>query len=443
MNVLSKLLICKIFLNFKNLKNNYKIFINEYKLVTIAFIVSSFIYPFTAVCILYFSLPTSYSNIFLKILYVVLYLYIIFNAIRKRKLFINKLALPLLFFFILYSLRIIIDISFRDINFASGSHSYVYSYFFGATFLPCFMIITSVNFLNSKILYNFLYKILVITNVLLVWYIFNNGAESYIEMLSGRTGLNSDDDFGTAGVFINPIQISLSGAILSLIAFINLLFIGKSNIIKILLQLLFFIIGIYNLFIGASRGPLFGFILVMIFIIFYKFYQMKKNIKYYRNIIFLILILFTLNTLLSNFRKTNEIFLLNRIELFYENLFSNEKEDRNFIYDDAYNLIKKSPIIGSQYVTSGGGYPHNLLFEVPMALGIIGSIFFLWIIYNIVLKTKSLFLSDDISYQTFGLFCICFLVLFLGLTSGSIFVNPEIWVCISLLLSLPLHKNIK
>ena len=102
-----------------------------------------------------------------------------------------------------------------------------------------------------------------------------------------------------------------------------------------------------------------------------------------------------------------------------------DQTSRNYLFDDAFLLFQKSPIFGSQFVTTGGGYPHNLLIEVPMSLGIIGLIFFFYILINIFFKLYKIFLIPNLQIEIFGIICVCLIVLFLGLTSGSIFVNPE------------------
>jgi len=300
---------------------------------------------------------------------------------------------------------------------------------------------TSFRNLNQLKIFKFLYLTLLIANLLLICYIFINGAQSFIELLSGRIGLNSEDDFGTSGVFINPIQISLSGASLSIIALINLLFPRNKKFYSIFVQLIILFLGMFNLFVGASRGPFISFILVSFFIFFYKFYKMKKNFNFIRNLLFTILLFLTLFVIISTYRKYNDIFIIDRIEVFYDNIITNTKEDRNYIFEEALYLFKESPIIGSQFVIKNGGYPHNLFIEVLMSLGLFGFILFIWVIINLLKKTGLLFKVKSVPSETIGLISVCFLVIFLGLTSGSIFVNPEIWVCASLILSLTIKDN--
>ena len=410
-------------------------------LIAIAFPISTFVYPITAVFILFLSLPTTSTNFLLKFIYAFFYLYIIIISYLKGQLKLNKFSIPLLIFFFVYSFRLFYDLSIRNIQFSSGSQSYVYSYYFGATFLPSFLIMTSFRNLNPDKIFKYVYLTLLLSNIFLICYIFVNGAQSIIEMLSGRIGLNSEDDFGTSGVFINPIQISLAGASLSIITLVNLLFPRNKNFYIIYVQSIILFLGIFNLFVGASRGPLISFILVSFFILFYKFYKMKKNFYFLRNLIFTVIIFFTLFVIISTFRKYNDIFLIDRIEVFYDNIITNTKEDRNYIFEEALDLFKESPIIGSQFVINNGGYPHNLFYEVLMSLGLFGLTLFIWVIYNLLKKIVLLFKAKTVPSETIGLFSLCFLVIFLGLTSGSIFVNPEIWVCASLILSLTINDN--
>lgn len=361
---------------------------------------------------------------------------------RNNSLSFKVISLPLLLFFLLYTARLVFDICIRHIDFSSGSASYVYSYFLGATFLPALMIIICYRSLSPLEIYKNLYFVLLIANLLLVWYIFSNGASSYFELLAGRTELNSESNIGTDGVFINPIQISMCGALLAIVAIINILFEKKATIFHTLFSLFNFFLGLYNLFVGASRGPLFGFITILIFISLYRIYTAPKNFKFFISILLTFVLSVICYQLIINLRNNFDIFLLDRLDTFWMNLLSNTKEDRNFIYEQSISLFLNSPIIGSQYVTNDGGYPHNIIIEVLMSLGIIGIILFSIMSLNIFLRILYLFRLKVISVEIIGIISVCLLVLFLGLTSGSIFVNPEIWTCYTVLILLPLNSSL-
>lgn len=412
------------------------------KYLAIGFILSAFIYPLTAVLILSFSLPTSITNIALKLFYSILYLAIIIQYLRNYSLSFKVISLPLLLFFLLYTVRLVFDISIRHIDFSSGSAAYVYSYFLGATFLPALMIIICYRSLSPLEIYKNLYFVLLIANLLLVWYIFSNGASSYFELLAGRTELNSESNIGTDGVFINPIQISMCGALLAIVAITNILFEKTATIFHTLFSLFNLFLGLYNLFVGASRGPLFGFITILIFISLYRIYTAPKNLKFFTSFLLTFVLSVICYQLIINLRNNFDIFLLDRLDTFWMNLLSNTKEDRNFIYEQSISLFLNSPIIGSQYVTIDGGYPHNIIIEVLMSLGIIGIILFSIMSLNIFVRILYLYRLKVISVEIIGIISVCLLVLFLGLTSGSIFVNPEIWTCYTVLILLPLNSSV-
>jgi hypothetical protein len=406
-------------------------------LIALAFSLGTFSYPITAVLILALSLPTSISNIILKLLYSIIYLYIIYYSVKRIKIRINLFALPLLLFFLVYSIRLIVDVSFRDIVFASGSKFYVYSYYFGATVLPCIMLILSNSFLDPKKIYDSLFYTAILSNLLLFWYIFSSGTSSYLEMLAGRSEIISDSDIGTDGVFINPIQISLSGALLAIISIVKLFFNKNLTIFTIILLIVFFVLGIYNLFIGASRGPLIGFIIGVLFMFSIKLYASPRNLQFFRNFLSIMLFITLGIFFIKQLQNTIDIFLLERIEIFIDNIFTSTKEDRNYLYDEAILLFLDSPIFGNQYVTKDGGYPHNLLVEVPMSTGLIGTIIFIVLLMAVIIRILIMYLSKVNFTEMVGIYSVAIIVLFLGLTSGSIFVNPEIWICTTLILILP------
>lgn len=423
---------------------NNKLYNNKYfsKYLAIGFILSAFVYPLTAVLILTFSLPTSTTNIGLKICYSILYLLLIVKYLRNNLFRFKIVTLPLLVFFLLYSVRLFFDISINKIAFSSGSAAYVYSYFFGATLLPSLMIIICYRSLAPLEIYKNLFYIMLIANILLLMYIYSNGASSYFELLAGRAELNSESNIGTDSVFINPIQISLSGALLAIIAITNILFAKEVSYPRLLISIFSLLLGLYNLFVGASRGPLLGFILLIIFISIYRIYTASKNIKFFRSLLMTFGLSVIFYQLILKLRSNFDIFLLDRLDTFWMNLISNTKEDRNFIYEESIKLFLDSPIIGSQYVTNDGGYPHNIIIEVLMSLGILGIILFAMMSFNVFIRIVTLFRLKVISVEIVGIISVCLLVLFLGLTSGSIFVNPEIWTCYTLLILLPINSKV-
>lgn len=409
----------------------------------IAYLLSCFSYPITAVLILLFGLPTSGVNILLKIFYSIIYIYLLFKSFLFFKPKILFQILPLLIFFFAYSIRLIFDNSIRNIPFASGSQFYVYSYFFGATLLPCCAIIFSRYVINSESILKSLFYFLLLSNFLLFIYIYTTGEQGYIQMLAGRANVNSENETGADGVFINPILISQTGATLALLSILDLtILINKGLLIKTI-KFISIILGLFNLFIGASRGPLFSFILLLLFGVFYYFFWRKKTTYFFlKTILGITILILILNFIIIPFASNNDIFLINRVEVFFDNINSNEKEARDLFYDESFKMFFEKPLLGNQFVLKeGNGYPHNIFLEVLISLGIIGIIIFLFVIKDLIVSIFIIFFNK-VGKHEFILMNICLLSIILGLTSGSIFVNPDIWISLSMVLVVSRQKNI-
>src|SRR5690606_23488506 len=113
---------------------------------------------------------------------------------------------------------------------------------------------------------------------------------------------------------------------------------------------------------------------------------------------------------------------------------SNEDE-RVVLYRNALEQFISSPIYGDQVMVKEiHSYPHNLVMEVLMALGIIGFIPLLMIFRNFFKRFVSVIKCSMFNFIIFFLIAINFI--FQSLTSFSIFTNPGLWMILGLCLSI-------
>lgn len=337
-------------------------------------ILSCFSYPVTAVLILQLQLPGTIVNTFLKAGYAVLYFLLIFMAIGRGNFQLLQKPTPLFVFFALYSIRLLVDINIRGVVFYGGDSFYVYSYFFGATFLPCVSIMVSRKYLSFVHMNKYVFYTLLVANLLVLWYIGSKGGGAIAEQFSVRNDITNDDN----NAVINAILISFTGALLVLFSVANLLFIKIQKKYFALILLSGIVIGFINVLLGASRGPFLSLLLLLLFLFFIYIYNSKKNtinlIKISSSI--LVLVIFFI-LYIQPLITSGDLNIIIRIVSFIEDRASNTEEYRDIAFKSAINDFWDSPIIGKQFVgTFDNYYPHNSVIEALMATGLIGFFFY-------------------------------------------------------------------
>ena len=108
-------------------------------------------------------------------------------------------------------------------------------------------------------------------------------------------------------------------------------------------------------------------------------------------------------------------------------------EARRFSFYGAWNDFLTSPIIGNHFVGSYDNfYPHNIILEVMMSLGVVGLFIFLRIILRVYINFRNVF-TGKFNTQTLHLFLFGLCFILISLTSGSIVASPEFWAFFILL----------
>jgi O-antigen ligase len=399
-------------------------------------ILSCYSYPVTAVLISLLKVPSTPVNIGLKFLYALIALFTILNSFSPQKRIWTPSLAALIFFFLVYSIRLLWDTLVEDVHFAGNSDSYVYSYFFGATLLPCFAIILSKDRIIVASLLKYVYLCLFIANFGILFLLLTSDL-SLEQHFSQRANVSVDvSDEATS--IINPITIGFYGGLLSVLS-LNLLFVGFQILgrFSVFIFVSTFLLGIANLVLGASRGPFFGFIfltfLSLVYAIFFGNYGLKGR---FRATTALIVSVSAFMAFALPYIVNNDIALFMRLAKFSEDRASGGDEYRDIAYAEAFNDFLKNPAIGYRFVgTFDDFYPHNVYLEVLMALGVFGACIFIVFqfgilkrIYDILFKWKS-----GYNFIILLLYLYSFMV---SLSSGGIFVGPEVWVLSVFLLSL-------
>jgi hypothetical protein len=397
-------------------------------------------YAATAVIILETGLPTSRTNFVLKGIYLAFYLFVIFRVFLRDGLNFPRSFKWFAAFFIIYSCRLVFDVSIRGVQFANQEWHYVYAYFFGATLVPCFALFMSARYINAVLLFWDSFLVVAAANLLLLYYLLTKTGQTSAEMIGSRVNIQSSNELGTDSTFINPILIGQLGAIL--LIFCSTLLFNRIKSQNFIWYIAGGLLGVYNIMISSSRGP-FLLALTGVFVALIHSVHWNSGAKGYlaKLIGWLLLVVVSAVPVVSWLLANYEISMLQRMETFLLERAAGGREARDEVFADAWNQFISSPIFGDQFVVRlGGGYPHNIVVETLMATGLVGGSLFLGLLWLITLKVRRIMFDGYFPFEFMIISMACFFFLS-GLTSGSIFVNPEIWLSLAVVLAMPISKT--
>ena len=342
----------------------------------------------------YVSIDPKIVTIGFRGIYLLLCLIVIYQ--NKKKSTLSKSHLPLFIFFLFYIIRSIFD----------SIYDYDNNYFFLLEFwifiimliiIPIRAFSLRINDLTLDKARLFTLYLAILTNIL---GLYNNNLKIEGEFKGGRL---------TSNELMNPVTFGQMGVILVAISISYLI---KSKYIYKLILYSLIILGILNIALAGSRGPLIELGLVLILFIYSKYNQFNK-FYFYSILVSLIFVILYYSQYLIYFDTA-----ISRLE-------SSGQEERNTLFNDAFNNIISNPIFGNLAI---GSYPHNLLIESIMALGLFGGLLMLYIYYQTFKCILFLVKNESTSWLSL----ILLMYRFSSLISGSIYNSIEFWVVLSL-----------
>ena len=327
----------------------------------------------------------------------------------------------LLAFFLIYSLRFMYDMFILDIDISPrlGGASRLSQMMFGSIIIPLLGIsvvrIKKPN-LGKFIFYASLLQSLAILYIFFVLY--GASMEAFVSRYYVSSIFHADD----LGNPIGPIVISRAGGIL---AIVSLLVRGINGWVK----LVCFGLGIALLLLGSSRGPLVAFGLCFL-IIAYTFIRRGGFEVIALKIIGIGLLSAFIILAMNFFMVEINLGSVNRLMGMLDS--GGQGEERLYTWTAAWEQFKSSPVLGDKIVENySNTYPHNIILEILMSVGLLGFIPFLIANY---LAIRKFFSSMKGDHLIVGLL---FIYLFIGvLVSGSIVTSPDYWMAFFLLLCL-------
>lgn len=290
-------------------------------------------------------------------------IFFIINTFLSKKAITISLR-PILFFilfWIIYSIRILLDLFFDPIVlFSDTTASQYFQVAFGVTLIPSIAVFLIIQVYDIKIewLLKWIYRILLVTLLIALYY--RSGSE-----VSGR---NAGD------LNVGILIFGQYGATLSILSFF-LLSNGDRNLKSKIFHIFGFVTGFIGIFVSASKSPFLALIVVLIIFLVFWYRSFKSAVivgvvgailSFY----FLDIISFFSNYFNSNFLDR----LLYAIEVGGDKARSN-------LATTAFDEFMDNPLFGNAMLIQkegmAGSYPHNIIVEALMSTGAFGSAFFL------------------------------------------------------------------
>ncbi len=362
---------------------------------------------------------------------------------------LNKIKISiflLIVFWLIYSSKLIYDVSFLQIPFGNGNRTAIdiYSFFFGNALLPCFALIINRKYLNISSLVKWQFVFLLIVNIITVSQVYLRYGFS-VEIFAERNAIGFDDKGGKVVNLMNPILLSITGASLGILS-LFMLFFSKEFRASKLISSFGLIIGIVTLLLGASRGPTLVFTICLLLVSSIYFYDgFISKTKVLRKISsFIFVILITVGLIPSIIRNIDtlkkNVEILRRLDRFFNKTISDDGDIRVKLVDGAMQQFMDHPILGYRYLEmTYNFYPHNIFVEVLMATGVVGGFFFYSVMLIILFKSGKYIVSRN--FSSIGICLIGFIFLLAGLTSGCLFFSVNFWIYVVLILCLPSYRS--
>jgi O-antigen ligase len=405
------------------------------------FIFQVYGYPIVASIPLLLQVSSTPINASFRALFSVLSLLLIFATLcRSSPLRFDRGFYWFLSFWCIYSLRLIYDLEVMEIKYMNETKEWVYLFAFGGCFLPSVALFFAGRYINLHKMLKNIYLILLLSNAFIFFDVLYLSNGNLSDLFLQRVILEVENNKTEASSVINPITISLAGEILALFSIAILLIDEKSISLKKIIVYPALLLGIINLFLGASRGPVLGFLLFLIFLFYLRIKLRPLTSKLILRTTFFILlstifIIFYLIPQLDNL----DMELINRtlVSLGRKEDIHYRGEERTTEYASAINQFMRSPIWGDKFVDDVlRSYPHNFILEVLMATGLLGFIPFTMLFYQLAKKISVIYRSiKEYPWMVFYLLIIL-TTLFSFFLSGGLFVGVVFWNAIALILSI-------
>jgi O-antigen ligase len=390
-------------------------------------------YPLVAVVPWFLSIPSNPVSVSYRMGYLMLSLVLIaYGVIHIKKVKFSFGFYALMVFWVGYIFRLVYDLSIRDIK-AYQSDFYLYTFTIGGCFIPALAVGLAMPLIDTKRLIKWYWVFLFLVNTVVSMQlisIFGIGPEMFANRL--RITIEGADVF-------NPIPLSRGGGVLAIMSMFFLLFQRFKLFSKQTVPLVIaFLLGVINLLLGASRGPLASFFIMSAILLSVHAYLVKKNLVYILKALSTVVVSAILSLVyIVPLIIGGKLSVVNRTA---KALDANLGEEvRAYQWRAAWEQIKDSPIWGERIVeTHLNFYPHNFFIEIVLSTGILGGILFIAIFTDLFRK---FWLAVRLNSIVMVLFFLLGLQFLYGLSGLSIPTGWYVWMLIAVCLSCSINQK--
>jgi O-antigen ligase len=340
-----------------------------------------------------------------RALYLVLCTAVLISARQRNTIKVHIDFIPILTFWFFYYIRASFDTIFKLDEIKMPILDFWLFAFF-LSFYPMLPLLCKVNLKTIIATKYLVFSMAVILNILAIIYNYGKFSIGNISRIQGNEILNT----------------ITSGQIAATLIVMCFTFFNNRKIWVLLSLSALIIIGLINIVIAASRGPV-----IQLLIILLVFVSCNLRRIGYKNLLFIFVIFTCLGIYFSDFITTYNL-LMSRLE--GTGLSQSGSDNLRYqMFTGAWDQFTSHPILGDFIEGRAfGGYPHNIFLESLMSMGIFGGV--TMIIIFIVASINSLTLMKHRSTDWVG--CLLIMQMVAQFTSGSIYSSFAFWSLIAL-----------
>lgn len=177
---------------------------------------------------------------------------------------------------------------------------------------------------------------------------------------------------------------------------------GKKGLVWIFGRSTMTLLMLFSALICLTTGGRGGFVYIIVISLFMFYYYLKSSkksrIKAFVVVTILIMLVFYLVERFNVMESVGMTRVMNRLT---------EDDNRMFLYQKAYNAFLEAPIFGNGVGSiwwTVGFYSHNMFMDILAEMGVIGGLFFLYIIVNTIWKLLKIVKANPIYFFLFIVF---------------------------------------
>jgi O-Antigen ligase len=340
----------------------------------------------------------------------------------------RKSVLLLLGFVFFYSIRLLSDVVTPATQLFLSSSDYLLFWFL-ISLVPAFNFLFLRDVDAKKYLF-WLWFAHAISGLRVILGASNIGSERYLQ--TGRLGSEA----------INSISLGHYGVTLAIFSLLLLLSnkqLSRCRGVKRWIQLWIYVagamLGVYVTMMAASRGASIA-LFVCLLIVLRSYMQLSA--KYMLMILVVAMICFVGLSISSASGSSfvERLFLIGEgIELNSDN-----NNDRGGLYALAISYISQNFLLGCSIEIPGVGYPHNLVLEAFLALGVFGGFCFLYLLVSGLFKSVRVLTDRKEEWGWAALLFIQYTIA--GMFSGSLYASSLFWYAMFTILAINVSRAV-